>query len=88
MGPTLPHSVDKNNKVKYAPGEIDFLFKKGKKIIPIEVKAADDIGQINLTHITSFLKENKTASFGIVLYGGVPYVDKKNFILFWPYWLV
>lgn len=47
-----------------------------------------NLGQIDTTHIMAFLKERKTASFGIVLYGGVPYVDRKNNILFWPYWLV
>lgn len=88
LGYYKPHSIDKNNKVKYAPGEIDFIFKKGKKILPIEVKAADNIGQINTSHITAFLKDNKPAPFGIILYGGVPYVDKKNNLLFWPYWLV
>jgi predicted AAA+ superfamily ATPase len=88
LGYYKPHSIDKNNKVKYAPGEIDFVFKKGKKIIPIEVKATDNIGQINTTHILAFLKEHKSASFGIILYRGVPYKDKKNNLLYWPYWLV
>lgn len=88
LGYYKPHSIDKNNKVKYAPGEIDFVFKKGKKIIPIEVKATANMGQIDTTHVTAFLREHKTASFGVILYGGVPYVDRKNNILFWPYWLV
>lgn len=88
LGYYKPHSIDKNNKVKYTSGEIDFIFKKGKKILPIEVKATDNIGQINTAHITAFLKEHKSAPFGIVLYGGVPHADKKNRILYWPYWLV
>ncbi|MBC7466239.1 MAG: hypothetical protein H7256_09620 [Bdellovibrio sp.] len=48
----------------------------------------DSVGQIDTAHVTTFLKEHKTVPFGIILYGGVPYVDKKNNILFWPYWLV
>lgn len=88
LGYFKPHSVDKNGKVKYATGEIDFIFKKGKKIIPIEVKATENIGQINTAHVMAFLKEHKSASFGIILYGGVPYKDKKNSLLYWPYWLV
>lgn len=88
LGYYKPHTIDKNDKVKYSPGEIDFILKKGNKILPIEVKATDNIGQINTTHLTTFLKENKSAPFGIVLYGGVPYQDKKNNLLYWPYWLV
>lgn len=88
LGYYKPHSIDKNNKVKYTPGEIDFILKKGKKILPIEVKATSNRDQINTTYITTFLKEHKLAPFGIILYGGAPYADKKNHILFWPYWLV
>lgn len=88
LGYFKPHTIDKNNKVKYTPGEIDFIIKKGKKLIPIEVKATDQIGQINTAHISNFLKEHKAANFGIILYAGVPYIDKKNHLLYWPYWLV
>lgn len=88
VGYYKPHWIDKNNKVKYAPGEIDFVFIKGRKILPIEVKSTDSIGQINTAHIISFLETHRAAPFGIVLYGGVPYLDKKNRILYWPYWLV
>jgi predicted AAA+ superfamily ATPase len=88
LGYFKPHTIDKNKKTKYTPGEIDFVFEKGKKLVPIEVKATDNLGQIDLTQIILFLKEHKTAQYGIVLYGGVPYVDLKNRILFWPYWLV
>lgn len=88
LGYYKPHTIDKNNKVKYTAGEIDFIFVKGKKILPIEVKATDNLGLINTTHIMTFLKENKNAAFGIILYGGVPYIDKKKRILYWPYWLV
>jgi predicted AAA+ superfamily ATPase len=88
LGYYKPHTIDKNNKVKYSPGEIDFILKKGNQILPIEVKATDNIGQINTSHLVTFLKAHKSASFGIILYGGVPYRDKKNNILYWPYWLV
>jgi predicted AAA+ superfamily ATPase len=88
LGYYKPHTIDINDKVKYLPGEIDFILKKGNKVIPIEVKASNNIGQINTKHMLAFLKEHKNASFGIILYGGVPYIDTKNKILYWPFWLV
>lgn len=82
-----PYVLDINHKVKYQPGEIDFLFQRGNSIVPIEVKATADIGSIDTSHLRRFLNDRK-APYGIVCYGGVPYVDVRQQIIYWPYWWV
>lgn len=81
-----PYSIDINNKVKFRPGEIDFIFTIGKRIIPLEVKANAELGSIDTKMIESFVHANK-CPFGVVFYGGIPYVDYKKKLIFWPYWL-
>ena len=76
------HTIDKNKKAKYSGGEIEFIFKKGKKIVPIEVKATDNIGQVDTFALCNFLKAYPAAPFGVILYGGVPFIDKNNNLLF------
>jgi predicted AAA+ superfamily ATPase len=82
-----PYTIDVNNKVKYQSGEVDFIFQHGRRIIPIEVKASLSLNNLDLSPIENFIKQN-TVPFGIVIYGGVPYYDKKRKLLFWPFWLV
>ncbi len=82
-----PHTKDAQGKIKYLPGEIDFVIKKANEYIPIEVKATNQISQINTQMMFQFLKL-KRSRFGIILYGGLPYWDKGKEILFFPYWLV
>jgi predicted AAA+ superfamily ATPase len=82
-----PFTVDSNNKVKYIDGEIDFIFKIGERIIPIEVKYNSNINNINTSFLKNFIKKYKIP-FGIVLYGGVGFYKKEDKILFWPYWLI
>lgn len=80
-----PYTIDTNNKVKYQPGEVDFLFQVGSKFIPIEVKATSDIQSID-TSLLKGLMEEHHMDYGIVCYGGVPHVDTKARIIYWPYW--
>lgn len=82
-----PHNLDSNENIRFQPGEIDFIFSHGRRLIPIEVKTTNKISEINTSLISRFSKEQKSP-FSIVLYGGVPYVDKKKNILFWPWWLI
>ncbi len=81
-----PYTVDVNNKVKFKPGEIDFIFTIGRRIIPIEVKSNNESGSIDTRMISDFVRSNK-CPFGIIFYGGVPRVDTKNKLVYWPYWL-
>lgn len=85
-----PHTVDVNKKIKYLPGEIDFLIQMDKKIIPIEVKLTEQKMNIDTTLIQKFVQQDykSRVDFGIVIYGGAPHIDSKNRILYWPYWLV
>ena len=76
-----------NNKVKYSGGEIDFIIKMGTSILPIEVKKQALISQIKIENLVEFMKKKKL-KLGIILYGGVPYLDEKNSILYWPYWAI
>lgn len=87
LGYYKPYSIDMNDKVKFKPGEIDFVLRLGRRLIPMEVKAGSQIHNIDTTSLREFMQE-KNLSLGLVFYGGVPYWDKANHILFWPFWLV
>lgn len=82
-----PFTIDANNKVKYGAGEIDFVVSMGKRMIPLEAKAGIDRSQVDTTLLAGFIR-NRGVAFGVVAYGGLPYWDKRNRILYWPYWLI
>lgn len=82
-----PHTLDSNNNIRYLQGEIDFIFSHGKKLIPIEVKSTSKRKNIDISALSNLIK-NQKLNFGIVLYGGDPYIDYSLKILYWPYWLV
>lgn len=82
-----PHALDSNKNIRYQPGEIDFIFSFNKKIIPIEVKATLKRQNINTTLLLEVIDQKKSP-FGVILYGGEPYIDYALKILYWPYWLV
>ena len=82
-----PHALDSNKNIRYQPGEIDFIFSFGKKIIPIEVKSALKRQNID-TNLLLEVIDQKKSPFGIILYGGEPYIDYTLKIIYWPYWLV
>ncbi len=87
LGYYKPHSLDTNSNVRYSPGEIDFILQTGKRKLPIEVKSTRSISDIDLTLIKSLIA-SESLPFGVVLYGGAPFVNKKDQVIFWPYWLV
>ena len=82
-----PFSIDANNKVKYGAGEIDFVVSIGKRMIPLEAKAGIDRSQVDTSLLVDFIR-SRGAAFGIVAYGGLPYWDKRNRVMYWPYWLI
>ena len=83
-----PYTIDVNDKIKFKEGEIDFVFKCGTNICPIEVKATNSINDIKVPSLEKFVHDKKLP-YGVVVYGGVPFWDKKNSkILYWPYWLI
>lgn len=81
------YALDSNGKIKYKPGEIDFVFGLGPRIVPIEVKAATHISRSDVTLLTEFVGEHRLP-FGIVLYNGVPMAESETRIIYWPFWLV
>lgn len=87
LGYYKPHTVDANDKVKFRPGEIDFIMTRGEKIIPIEVKATSDLAAIQTTTLEEFIIDRKL-KFGVVLYKGVPQWNAQKKILYWPYWAI
>jgi len=87
LGYYKPHSLDINGNVKYSPGEIDFIFKTGQRMIPIEVKSTDSINEIDSSLIKKFIKINKL-KFGIIIYKGAPHISKSDKLIYWPYWLL
>lgn len=68
--------------------EIDFVLEVKKGIIPIEVKTIDNISEEKKMTIFNFLKEKKSAKFGIIttnnvlkLEGNLLYIPYKIFLL-------
>jgi len=92
LGYFKPFSVENGHPVRFMKGEIDFVFKYGNRIIPIEVKKTDEISNIDVTMMKSFISDHVRSPdkvpFGIVFYSGAPYIDRKQKIAFLPYWLV
>lgn len=83
-----PYTIDKNDKIKFRDSEIDFIVQYGSNLCALEVKATNSMTHINASILESFVRE-KGLPFGIVLYGGMPYWNKKEGnILYWPYWLI
>lgn len=80
-----PYTVDKNGKVKYKDGEIDFVYRIGRQWMAVEVKASTAIENMDLSLLKEFVREFKLP-YGIVLYGGVPLWDQDVKIIYWPYW--
>jgi predicted AAA+ superfamily ATPase len=51
--------------------EVDFVIEAGRRLLPVEVKAARGIGMAHARGVVAFLEEHpKTAPFGIIAYGG------------------
>jgi predicted AAA+ superfamily ATPase len=83
-----PYQVDAAEKsLRFGPGEIDFIFKAGKSLLPIECKRSAQINNIDTSQLETFIKKNKLA-FGVIAYGGVPYFDAVKKIYYWPWWML
>jgi predicted AAA+ superfamily ATPase len=83
-----PYQIDAGQKsLRFLPGEIDFVFKVGKSLLPIECKASAQINKIDTTQLELFIKKHQLA-FGVIAYGGVPYLDREKKIYFWPWWML
>jgi predicted AAA+ superfamily ATPase len=82
-----PYSLDTNKNIRYSPGEIDFIFSHGKRMIPIEVKSSNNFGNIDTDLICEFSKKHN-CQYSVVLYGGIPHIDNTKNILFWPWWMI
>jgi predicted AAA+ superfamily ATPase len=79
---TIKPSID---ALSYKPGELDFIVVIGKKIIPIEVKLTAKIRDIDTSRLEEYMR-NYQRSFGLVVYGGSPYLDESKNIFYFPYW--
>lgn len=84
--PHIPLDESKE-QIRFLPGEIDFIVEVGQRIVPIEVKATKQIGQIDTKLLEAFVQKHRL-SYGIVLYGGVPIADPRRKLIYWPWWLV
>ncbi|MCX6125122.1 MAG: AAA family ATPase [Proteobacteria bacterium] len=82
-----PFVVQPNAKTKFLPGEIDFIYMRGKRAIPLEVKSSTNSGAVDTKNVENFIQKYKSP-YGIILYGGVPQAQKDKKLIFWPYWLV
>ena len=82
-----PFTVDQNDKTKFLPGEVDFVYERGRRLIPIEAKLTSEIAKIDTTMVESFVRKYKSP-YGIILYGGVPQARSDRKLIYWPYWLI
>ncbi len=73
--------------VRFQGGEIDFIFRIGKRLIPMEVKASSQIDSSDVPVLVKFIQDH-SLPFGIVLYGGLPKIDVKARLVFYPWFLV
>ncbi len=74
-----------NDSLEFQKGEIDFIVKIGKRLVPIEVKRTATISEIN-TNLLSQIVDQWKSPFGVVVYGGAPYIDIKRKLFFYPFW--
>lgn len=88
LGYFKPFKLDSSGNVKYQAGEVDFIVRRGKRVLPVEVKSGLDRANMDLSGLTRVLDAHKTIPFGIVLYAGIPYADHERNILFWPWWMI
>jgi predicted AAA+ superfamily ATPase len=82
-----PHTLDTNGNIRFSPGEIDFVFQSGRRMVPIEVKSAARISEIDTNSLQKFVSDQKVP-FGMVVYGGLPQISFQKKLLYWPYWLI
>lgn len=66
--------------------EVDFILQLGRKIIPIEIKAGQNIEVRCLTGLNAFLRHHPDMKQAIVLYQGN--LKQEGKVLFVPIWLI
>jgi predicted AAA+ superfamily ATPase len=76
-----------NDALSFGAGEIDFVIKIGREVIPIEVKLTPRHKEIDTQLLEEFIAKYKS-KFGIVLYGGSTIVDQAKKIIYFPYWAI
>jgi predicted AAA+ superfamily ATPase len=50
--------------------EVDFVVERGRRLLPIEVKASSRVDAGDLKHLETFCGEHGEAPFGLLVYGG------------------
>lgn len=65
--------------------EIDLIIDFKEKIIPCEIKWADNPKQIKVKALKEFLKEYKKSLYGLVIYNGEFHIDKEDKIIYLPF---
>lgn len=78
--------VSSGSSIRFQSGEIDFILRVGKRIVPVEVKSSAQVDASDVPLLIKFVQEFGP-SYGVVLYGGRPKIDAKNRIVFLPWFL-
>ncbi len=86
LGYFKPYVLDDHGKIKYRRGEIDFILKSGRRVLPMEVKLDEQIAALDTSALENLLREHPRVPFGVVFYGGTPFRDTKKRLLYWPFW--
>jgi len=79
----VPYYIIPSGQIKYQTGSIDFLIETRNSIIPIEVKATNNLNHISTPIIEDLIRSNRS-KYGIVFYQGAPWFNKKRNIYYLP----
>lgn len=66
--------------------EVDLVVQHEGQIIPIEIKYGKEWNPQMIKHLKEFLRQEKQAEYGIVIYQGDYVWNEKDKILFFPVW--
>lgn len=68
--------------------EVDFIASCGMQVIPFEITYSTQADNRKINHLISFMKSEPKAKIGVYIYNGSFVKDKKNNIVFLPFWMV
>lgn len=68
--------------------EVDFVISQERRVVPIEIKAADSVGRSDTRHIATFLERYDEGVIGLLLSGDADIRWVQDRILAAPWWSV
>jgi predicted AAA+ superfamily ATPase len=89
--PYTIRDIGGTEELRFKEGEVDFVVFFGAlssgRAMGIEVKRAIDVNAAMLSSLLQATQQG-VLKFGVVLYGGMPRLEWRRKIIFWPWWLI